>query len=163
MELTKRRLSILWMTGLFLTLFMPIFYPSAQIAFLAPFIMTVYYQKSYLTSLWISLVCGLILDILSFTGRMGMMGLSYTLASMILYKYRLHFFGDRQSTLPIMTFFFGVLSTIFLWSLSYAFEQNFVFSILSFLQELTLFPLFSAAYAYMAFIFPFAIPYKRTL
>lgn len=154
MELTKKNLFYLFFAGLLLTVFGPILSASIHIAFFIPFIVTAYYQKSQITSLWISLICGLIVDLLSYSNRMGLCGLSYTLTTFILYEQRMHFFGDRQSTLPIMTFLFSLLSKVFLWTLSYVFEKNFILSNLPFMKELMLFPLINAAYAYTLYMIP---------
>ena len=154
MELTKKNLFFLFLTGLCLTLFAPVIWPSMHLAFFIPFIVTAYYQKSHISCLWMSLICGVILDILFFSNRMGLWGVSYSLTTLMLYKYRMHFFGDRQSTLPIMTFFFALVSTAFFWSLSYVFEKSYVFSGLPFMKELFVLPVLNVAYAYLVFLLP---------
>jgi rod shape-determining protein MreD len=163
MELTKKNLAFLFFAGLLLTMFWPILSTSVHIAFLIPFIITAYYQKSHIASLWYSLICGLIVDMLSSSHRMGLNGLSYTLTTLMLYDHRMHFFGDRKSTLPIMTFFFAFLSKIFFWILNYVFEKNFSLSDLPFIKELIFIPLINAAYAYGLYYLPKLILRKRSV
>ncbi len=157
MELTKQSLKLLFLCSLLLTLFGPILWPSVQVAFFVPFIVIAYYQKPYLTSLWISLLCGVILDVLFPSNRMGLWCMSYTLTTMMLFKYRMHFFGDRQSTLPIMTFLFSLVSTGFYCGVSYFFDKNMGMSFLAMTKELLLIPFENAVYAYLMILLPVSV------
>jgi hypothetical protein len=161
MELTKKNLYILFLTGLLLTLLEPVMWPSIPLAFFIPFIVTAYYQKSQLICLWLSLICGVILDIIIFSNRMGLWGVSYCVTTLWIYKYRMHFFGDRQSTLPIMTFFFALISTMIFWCLNYVFDKSFIFSLRPFLRELLLFPFLNAVFAYFMLMFPMRVYTSR--
>ncbi len=153
MELTKRNLTVFLGIGLCFTLFAPLFYSFSLLAFFIPSIVIACYQKSFLACLWLAFLCGLAVDLLSMT-RLGITSLSYVSATWVLYKHKMNFFRDRQSTLPIMTFLFSGCSVIFVWLFSYLFEPHFVFALAPFLKELVLSPFFNAIYAYVIFIAP---------
>ena len=68
-------------------------------------------RTSLLTSLWLAFLSGLIIDLLSAELRFGTYALNYSLATLILYNQKRHFFEDKPlSPLPLFTLFFFSLS-----------------------------------------------------
>jgi rod shape-determining protein MreD len=155
MNLIKKKLYSTFFISLILALVLPSFFSSMRLLFFAPFLIVLYYQKPYLNCLWGALLCGLIVDLLSSGTHFGLHALNYLSTSILLYKYRLHFFGDNCSTIGIMTFLFACISTIIQWILVYIFDAGAPFSLRFFLTEIVVMPLYDSAYAYLVFIFPF--------
>ena len=105
MNMAQKSLFGSFLAALAMTLFFPILLPAWGLAYFAPFLIIVYYQKRLLTCLWASLLCGLILDLLSSKTHLGFHGLAYLAATSILFPRRRNFFGDNLTTMPLMVFF----------------------------------------------------------
>lgn len=97
----------------FLSLILPIFIPSWPHLYFVPFLVHCFYRSTLLTSLRWSLICGLIVDLFSAETRLGMFAFNYCATTLLLYRYKLHFFEDRMSTLSVMTFNYSCLFTLF--------------------------------------------------
>jgi cell shape-determining protein MreD len=157
MNLQKKNLLFVFLSALALTLFVPVVFPTLKLVFLAPFLIVLLYKKPLITCLWGSLICGLILDILSPHTRLGLYSMNFTLTTGILYAQRRHFFADKASTLPIMTFFFSVISTVIQGVLLNTFEGPFQISWGWLFSDLIVMPLMDASYAFLIFILPYLL------
>ncbi|MDF2549230.1 MAG: mreD [Chlamydiales bacterium] len=122
-----------------------------RLSYFTPLIIIAYYQKEFSTSLWISLLIGLSIDLYSSEMPFGFFALSYTLSSWMLYGQKQTFFEDSFSTLPIMTFSFSVLSTLLTVSFSYLLSKPLNLSFDFFLADLLIMPLCDALYAFFVF------------
>lgn len=71
-----------------------------------------FYKRPLSSCLWYSVICGLIMDLLSARARLGIYVINYCITTSILFSQKRHFFEDKISTLPLMTFLFSVISTI---------------------------------------------------
>lgn len=154
MSLDRKRLIAAFIIALCAFLFTPTLAPSFRLIFFAPFLIIVIYQKNMLKSLWIALLCGIIVDLFSYRTRLGTYALNYSLTIAILYHQKRNFFADSISTLPLMTYFFGVISTVVQVILLYIFESPLPFSWRWVFIDLFLMPAADAAYAFVCFLFP---------
>lgn len=161
MNLDRKSLSWTFILTLSLTLWTFPFFPNLRLFFFVPFLIIAYYQKSFIKCLWLSLFCGLIIDMLSSQLRFGTNALNYCLTTLILYPQRYNFFADSKSTLPLMTFFFSLLSSLIQVVLIYIFDQGFPISASWIFNDLLLLPLADAAFAFGCFVLPFALFGKR--
>jgi rod shape-determining protein MreD len=161
MNLEHKRIGLVFAVTLFSVLCLPALFPSWRLIFFAPFLVILYYQKSYLSCLWISLSCGLLLDLLSAHERIGLHAVDYCLTTFILYKQRRHFFADSLTTLPIMTYLFSAISTLLQLGLIYIFQYKVQLSWEWVFTDLIYMPAMDALYAFVCFIFPAAIFGKR--
>lgn len=136
---------------------MPLFFPFWHILYFAPFIVLCFYRCPFPNCLIWTFICGFIVDLFSAETVLGNYALNYCLTTFCLYRYRFHFFEDRFSTLPTMTFFFSSLSTLI---------QVIIFSIIGrpfsltgswVFQDLLLVSLQGALFAIVAFTIPFLI------
>jgi len=157
MNLQKNNLKFTFIAALIPTLLFPALFPAFRIQFMIPFLITLYYQRSYIDCLWGSLLCGLIMDLLSQNHRLGLYGMIFCMTTMILYRQRRNFFADTVTTLPIMTFFFSVTSTIIHGLLISTFDSKLNLSAAWFFTDLILYPLFDALYAFVFFVLPYWI------
>jgi rod shape-determining protein MreD len=133
---------------------MPSIAPSIRLLFFAPFLVIAAYQKSLFISLCYALGCGVVLDLLSDDMRFGVHALSLTVTTFILYEQRRNFFADTLSTLPIMTFFFSVISTLVDLVISYSLLHKQLFSLDWVLCDLLIMPAFDALCALICFVLP---------
>jgi rod shape-determining protein MreD len=161
MNLEHKRISLVLVATLIPLLCFPALFPGWRLMFFAPFLVILYYQKSFITCLWISLACGLLLDLLSSHERIGLNAADYCLTTFILYKQRRHFFADSLSTLPLMTLFFSFISTLLQLCLIYVFQNKVNISWQWAFTDLVAFPVLDATYAFVIFILPFLFFGKR--
>lgn len=154
MNLDSKNPWLIFFIALLLTVYVPALLPGFKLLFFAPLIIILYYQKSYSFCLWISLICGLILDILSSFNHLGIFALNFSVTTALLYGYRRNFFADSLTTLPLMTFFFSVIFTIFQSILIYTFEGKLILSWKWFMTDLILLPAGDAVFGFACFIFP---------
>lgn len=111
MALTKRAAVALLLLALLPTLFAPALFPAIRLLFLAPAIVWLYYKLPFQGALWTSFSAGLLIDLLSSDYRFGMIALTYTATTALLYRQKRHFYAQGWSTLPILTWLFALLST----------------------------------------------------
>lgn len=152
MSLDKKNLLVAFVSVLVFTVFSPTLLPSIKLFYFSAFLVLVYYQKSYLSSLWISLACGLILDLLASNIRFGLHALNFTMTTAIVYKQRWNFFADSFSTLPIMTFLFSFTSSVLQALLLYIFAIHFPLSFQWILTDIFVLPILDALFAVIWFL-----------
>lgn len=157
MNLRKRNCYVMFIISLTLTLFFPILFPSIKLLFFIPYLVVLFYKQPYVKCLWGAFLCGLIIDLLSSQTRVGLWTLTYTATTYLLYKQRLNFFGDKQSTLPIMTFLFSLVLTGIHWILLLIFENAFSISFKSITTDLLFMPFLDGIYSYFAFVLPWVL------
>ena len=135
-------------------LILPIMLPMWRLTFFAPFLIITYYKTTFYPSLWISLICGMIIDLLSSYPHLGLHGAAYCATTWCLYSQKRNFFEDRLSTLPLMTAFFSFLSTVFLFILVLIFAQPIPFSAGLVITDFVFMPACDALYAFVWFTLP---------
>jgi hypothetical protein len=161
MNLRKRNCHVMFIVALLLTLFSPVLAPSAKFLFFIPYLIVLFYKHPYFKCLWGAFLCGLIIDLLSSQTRIGLWTLNYTVTTLLLYKQRLNFFGDKQSTLPLMTFLFSLISTGIQWTLLLVFENAFSISFKSVFTDLLFMPFLDSVYAYIIFVLPWVLVHPQ--
>jgi rod shape-determining protein MreD len=153
-NLENKSLIGVFVITLFFLLSMPILLPSWRLLFFAPFLVVIYYQKSYTVSLWVSFLCGLFVDLLSSDRHLGMHAIDYSIATWLLYPQRRHFFAENLSTLPLMTLLFSLVSTGVLMGLIAIFEEPLSLSWQWGLTDFLYLPVADGCYAFLLFILP---------
>lgn len=78
---------------------------------IAPIILLMYAGTSSFC-LWAAFLSGLYLDCITGSPRLGFIGVSMLVAIRMLYPWRLYFFKDSISTLPIMTYLYASLCAL---------------------------------------------------
>jgi rod shape-determining protein MreD len=161
MHLAHKNLYGVFATCAFFLLLSPSVWPSLKLFFWAPFLIILIYQKPFFSCLWGAFGCGLLLDLLSARTLFGMHACNYVLTTALLYERRQNFFGDSTSTLPLMVFFFSLLSTILGALFLYIVEKGFTLSWRWVFIDLVGMPLLDATYAFVVFILPFMLLGRR--
>lgn len=144
----------LFLYTLFLFLFLPLFFPFWHVPIFAPFIVLCFYRHSMTSCLCWSFCCGFIIDLFSAETQLGNYALNYCLTTLCLYRYQFHFFEDRLSTLPTMTFFFTSLSTMIQIVIFQIISRPFALSWHWLFSDLLFIPFQAAICAGVAFVIP---------
>lgn len=160
-NLDKKNLKLTFALCLILTVAIPSVFPTFRLMFFVPFLVIAMYQNSRITSLWLAFACGMILDLLSSSARLGIYALSFCLTMFMIYPQRKNFFADSLSTLPIMTFAFSATSTTLLACILYIIDMHNIFSWPWFFSDIIIMPAADAAYAFALFILPAMLTGKR--
>lgn len=153
MNLYAKRIDLCFFLALIPSLFMPVLFPFIRVFFFVPFLVILFYKKKLSICLWSALLCGLIVDLYSYS-RFGIEAFSYVCTTWILYRYKRHFFADSLSTLPLMTFLFSSLATFIQLLLVYTFEKNIQISWQWWFSDLLLLPLIDSFYGFCLYIIP---------
>ncbi len=140
-----------------LAMVFPLFLPSWHLLYFAPFLILCFYCYSLAGCLWWSLICGFVVDLFSAETRLGIYAMNYCATTLFIYRYQFHFFEDRLSTLPTMSFIFTGLSTLIQVSIFYVISKPFSLSWEWLITDLLLIPLQVAFYSILAFTIPFMI------
>jgi len=157
------KLHIVFVATALAALFMPTLLPWCRLTFFAPFLIMVYYEKALASSLWLAFLCGIIVDLQAAHLQLGLVTLSYCLTTWILYARKRFFFEDKITTIPLMTFFFSILSTLILAVLFRLFEGHIGLSWLWVITDLFIMPVVDGFYALAFFTLPSLIERRPKL
>ena len=117
---------IYFSVALILTFTIPAISPSLQIYYFIPFLVRCFYKKTFAKTLTIALIVGILLDTYFANSRFGLYGVNYFLTTIFLYSLKRHFFEDSFTTLPFMTYFFSVTSSIIQWMLILVLDKHYI-------------------------------------
>ncbi len=140
--------------ALFIALFGTALFPHIKFTAFAPFLALLYNKKSFSSSLWISALCGLSLDLLSSERLLGLYALSYSLTTLLAFKQKRHFFEDKPLALSLFTLLISVISTLCQILLISIFDRSLPLSGKLFLTDIILMPMVDALYAFLWFSCP---------
>ncbi|MDB6081107.1 MAG: mreD [Chlamydiia bacterium] len=144
-----------FIVAMLLALIIPSFMATIKINFFVPPLVIAFYFVSLPTAAWLSLLFGLILDGVQLLPRFGFLGSSYLITCLILYQWRLYFFKDAFSTVPIMTYLFSFICTLVQALSAHLFDlPSFSLTIHWFVSDVLIMPLLDAAYALSVFSLP---------
>lgn len=147
-------------TAFFSNLLFPLFFPKLHLLFFVPFLIFVYYRYSFLTTLWIVSCTGLVNDLFA-SHFFGISSINYLLTTLLIYRWKNHFFVDKLSTLPVMTALFSSLSSILHWLLLFFLDQSFPLSPTFVFTDFFLMPIADALFAFAFFTLPLMIKKRR--
>ena len=141
----------------FLVFFGDALYPGIKLAYYAPLIVTCYYRLPFILCLWVSISCGLVLDILSSNHMFGMHALNYCISTLLIYGRKQNFYEDSISTIPVLTAFFSATSTLLQLGLLYTLGSNFAITLEWIVTDVILMTLLDSIYAFSCFTLPFIL------
>lgn len=151
--------SIAFWLALVSALFAPSFFPHCPLYYFAPYLVLCFYKFSKFRVLVRACFCALFLDLLSSHAHFGITPLNFCCVSLLLFSQKHHFFADKLSTLPLLTFLFSFLSTLFSLTLLSFQKKVFLFHGSGCVTDLLLLPLLDAAYSLIVFSLPFQLHY----
>jgi rod shape-determining protein MreD len=143
--------------AVFFSIFGSIFIPDVRLMAFAPFLAISFQRLSLIKSLWLSLACGLSIDIISSQLHFGLYSVCYLLTSALCYHQKKHFFEEKPIALSLYTALISASSSLILLVLSALFDKQLYFSLELILSECLVTPVLDAAYAFAWFTIPFAI------
>lgn len=148
------RVPLIFLYALAPVLLFPILFPNWHLTFFAPFLILAYYRSSLLSCLWLSLLCGTIMDMLSASTYLGVHAMNYCAVTWFLYHQKQNYFEDSLSTLPLLTAFFAILSTLIQAFLMYFMDSPIVLSWQWMWSDLIKMSLWDALFAFIWFTIP---------
>jgi rod shape-determining protein MreD len=131
-----------------------VFLPRIHLFAFSPFLGILYNKCSFTKALWISSLCGLIIDLLSSEFRFGIHALCCCLTTLLLYKQKRHFVEDKALALSLFTVLISIVSTLLQLFLISIFDQALPFSAKLIVTDFMIMPLADAAYAFVWFTCP---------
>jgi len=131
-----------------------VFFPYLHLSFFAPFLALCYHASTLSKSLWLSLLCGLILDLISSEFKFGLYTLTFVLATLLLYAQKRHFFEDKPLALSIFTSIIAAALTLLQFVLIHLFDRGISFSALTFVTDVIFMSLVDGLYAFLWFTCP---------
>lgn len=138
-------------------LFGTVFLTPIKLFSFAPFLALLYQRKSFISSLWIAALCGLIIDLFSSEWRLGIHSLNYCVTTFFLYKQKRHFFEDKALSLCLFTLLISIFSSLLQLLLISLFERSLPLSKSLFATDLFLLPIVDGIYAFVAFYSPMCL------
>ncbi len=129
--------------------FAPFIFP-APVSIFAPFLAIASFRTSFAKTLWLCVLCGFIVDVLSST-PFNMHTWSYLVAVLCLHKTKKHLVTESPFFLFIATILFSSLST----SIQALIFRQFTLSWHFFLTDLFILPLMDGIYFLLCFVCPF--------
>jgi rod shape-determining protein MreD len=140
--------------ALITALFGTVFFPNLRLIAFAPFLAIVFTRKTFISSLWIACLCGLIIDLLSSQLRLGLHALNYSLTAVLVYHQKRNFFEDKPTAFSLYTILVSCASTLLQLFLLYTFDKSLNFTWELALTDLIVMPVIDGAYAFLWFALP---------
>jgi len=154
----KRHLVLFLYTCTLIT-FLHLFFSSLHLVYFAPFIVLIFYRCPLKQALWWSFACGMMVDLFLADTRLGTTALNYCTVTFFLHNTQFHFFEDRQSTLPVMTFFYSSLSNLIQGMLLTATGEPFHSSWSWVQSDLLFIPVKTSLFSLLCYNFPLSAYY----
>ena len=131
-----------------------VFFPYLHLSFFAPFLALSYHATTLSKSLWLALICGVILDLISSEFKFGLSTLTFVLATLLLYAQKRHFFEDKPLALSIFTAIIAAVLTLLQFVLIHLFDRGISFSTLTVLTDVIFMSAVDGLYAFLWFTCP---------
>ncbi|NGX37574.1 MAG: hypothetical protein K1000chlam2_00730 [Chlamydiae bacterium] len=141
-----------FLLALFALLFSTSIFPFLRLLVFTPFFAIAFQKKTFLQSLWIAALCGLLVDLMSSNTRFGLYSLSHVICAGATYRFRRHFFEESILSIPLYTglisFTLSLIQTLLIY-------PSLFFSL--FFTSCLLMPLADVAYAFFWFTCPLMV------
>jgi len=135
-------------------IFGSVIFPYLHLSFFAPFLALTYHAATLSKSLWMALLCGVILDLISSEFKFGIYTLTLVLATLILYAQKRHFFEDKPLALSLFTAIISGVLTLLQFVLVHLFDRGIPFSSLTALTDVIFMSVVDGLYAFLWFTCP---------
>lgn len=104
-----------FLVTLLCTLFNTAVFPQIHLIPLTAFLALLYLRTSMLTSLWIALGCGLLLDLINSDFLFGFYALNTCLTTLLFHQQKKHFFEEKLHSICLLTGLISLSMTSFQW------------------------------------------------
>ena len=142
--------------------YFPFWLPYTRILLFAPLMTLVFSRLSLPISLWLATLSGLYVDLLSYTGILGLSSLNYVLTTLCIYRFRSYFSEEKIHIFSLYTILFSLVSTLFQLSFDLPLITHRPPHLLTILTDLLLLPIVDGVYALLLFLYPLKL-YKIAL
>jgi rod shape-determining protein MreD len=143
-----------FLLALIAALFGSVVFPSLHLSFFVPFLALTYYAAPVSKALWISVGCGLILDLISSEFRFGLYTLSFVLTTMLLYSQKKHFFEDKPLAFSLFSSVIAAVSIFLQFILIHLFDRGISFSLFTAFVDGIFMSAVDGLYAFLWFTCP---------
>jgi rod shape-determining protein MreD len=123
----------------------------------APFFAIIFERSSYVKSLWIAVLCGLILDLFSSQLYFGLYGICYGITAAICYHQKKHFFEEKPLALSLYSALISSISSLALIVLTLLFDRQFPLTLEMIISDGFVTPILDALYAFVWFTVPIKV------
>jgi hypothetical protein len=139
---------------LFAAFFGSAFFNSFPLLVFAPFLAIIFLRCSFIASLWIAALGGLLLDCISTEFRFGWQMIIYSITALVACLQKKHFFEDKPLSLVLYTIVISsLISTLQLVFLCFS-KKHFPFDAKLLVTDLLLMPFLDGIYAFFWFTLP---------
>jgi hypothetical protein len=140
--------------SLFIALFQTAFLPQLRIMAFAPFRALVYQKKRFVPSLWLAVLSGCVIDLLTSELHFGLYALNYVCTTVLLYRRKRNFFADRSFSLALFTALISAVSSLLHIFLLIIFSTGLRMSAKFLFTDLLFMPFLDAFSAFLWFTCP---------
>ena len=163
--LKKISLSIYFALASFFLLFETALFPYCKLWPFVPFLAILFYRVSYTRALWISFLCGLAMDLFSSQFKFGLIALTHTLTTLLLYGQKKHFFEEKTIALSLYSVLISGFLSLFLLIFSSLSDKQITITIPVLLTNLLIMPFLEGLYTFIAFALPTSLYFtlKRSI
>ncbi len=130
------------------------FFPSIKLWSFAPFLVIQFYQVNFTKALWLSFFAGLVVDVFSSQFPFGMMALTHTATTFLLYGQRKHFFEDKTFAFFLYTALVSSFLSLFTIVFSAISSKQITVTLPLLISDLLIMPFSDALYGLVAFTLP---------
>jgi rod shape-determining protein MreD len=130
-------------------------FPSIRLIFYIPFLIFLYFNSSFISSLWISALVGLMVDSFSST-PFGIYAINYSILTAILYKEK-RFFNEKPLSISLFTVLMSMAFSIIHLILLFIFDKPLSITAKWILTDLFIMPIIDGLYAFIWFVCPIKI------
>ena len=138
--------------SLFFALFATSFIPNIKIIYFLPFLVILYFNTSFITSLWISFLSGIIVDLIS-TTHFGINALVFTVLTALFY-HRKRLFNLSTLNIFLFTVLLSISHSIFKVFFLFIFDKGLTISFLFFITDVILMSIIDGLYSFLFFALP---------
>jgi hypothetical protein len=153
-NMTKVPLWLPLSLALLALIFSTIWTTKLRFVLFAPFCAICYYKYPFSTCLWLSMLAGLIVDVLSSQLRFGLHGLSYVAATFFCYRHKKHFFEDKFHSIPLLSSLIALIYMTALAACSFLFDRQIKMSPAMLFTDFIAATAFDLLYAFLWFSLP---------
>lgn len=143
--------------ALIFTFYGTILLPDTRLVTFSPFFAIVFERNTYVKSLWIATICGLIMDIFSSQMHFGIYAVCYGITAAICYQQKKHFFEDKPIALSLFSALISAISSLILIALTILFDKQFPITFEVVLSDGLITPILDALYAFVWFTMPIKV------
>lgn len=153
-HLRKKSLFASFLAAALLLLILPSIGLNWRLHYFLPPLIICLYQKPLQQCLWLSIIFGLVVDVVSGMDILGIYPLAYFAAILCIHHYKQFFFADSWFTLPVLTAIGSCVVSLGLIISLYLLNKNIQLSPMLLLLDCFLMALYDSLYAFTIFVLP---------